>query len=95
MNKGGNGKALFPAGVESVEDLPSDLSLAIEHANLIASWQENLMTEDMPPRWMWHLDWELERWFEELERSKKSGSNFDEDISGPVMENELSARFKR
>lgn len=29
---------------------------AVSHALQIVHWQENLAGDDMPPRWMWHLD---------------------------------------
>jgi hypothetical protein len=48
----------------------------------------------MPPEWMWPFDEELEHWFEDVERQRKSkwGRHGDEDeeIDGPVMENELT-----
>ena len=50
-----------------------------QHALMITSWQENLVGDEMPPRWMWHLDWELETHFA-LVKSKRdakynTGSN--------------------
>lgn len=81
------GAVVLPLDVESVEDLPADLALAIDHGFKIISWQENLMEEEMPPRWMWHLDWELETWFEEVEtlRKQKYGGGSDESLEEASM----------
>jgi len=70
--RGGAGAAILPMDVTSVEDIPADLTLVIDHGYKIISWQENLTEEEMPPRWMWHLDWELEKWFEEIDALRKS-----------------------
>lgn len=53
----------------------------------------------MPPKWMWHLEWELETHFDEIEQIRKSkystdGMNGPEE-SGSYDQNELAARFKR
>jgi hypothetical protein len=93
------GSVLFPQGVSSIEDVPADLALAIDHGFKILSWQENLQEEEMPPKWMWHLDWELEKWFEEVEIARKSkyNSNPDDNLEEvPMMANEdpeLAERF--
>ena len=55
---------LYPPGVTSVCDVPFDLQYAIEHAQRILSWQENIPSEDHPPRWMWDFEDELESHFE-------------------------------
>lgn len=60
---------------------------AINHAVVILSWYEHLPTEDMPPRWMWHLNDELEKHFEAVKASRGSGSSDDE---GPMMKNEYA-----
>ena len=69
--------------------------MAVEHAHLILSWQENLMDDEMPPEWMWALDEELNEWFEEVEfrRKQKYGGN-DDESTAPMMQNEL-ARERR
>lgn len=42
--------------------------MAIDHAQRILDWQENLASEDMPPQWMWPLDHELIAWFDDVRR---------------------------
>ena len=92
---------MLPRGVSCIEDVPADLALAIDHGHKILNWQENLMSEEMPPKWMWHLDWELEKWFEEVEISRKSkydGGPDDSLEEVPMMRNEdpeLAERFGR
>lgn len=69
--------------------------LAIEHAHRVLDWQENLSSEEMPPRWMWPYESELEIWFDEVEDKRKQkfgGSGSDDAV--PMMTNEL-ARGKR
>lgn len=100
--RGGNGSVLLPRGVTSVEDLPADLASAIAHAYSILNWQENLTEEEMPPRWMWHLDWELEQWFEEVDIARQAKYNVGDSDSGDeqakMVKNEdpeLKSRFGR
>jgi hypothetical protein len=66
--------------------------MAIEQAHRIIGWQENMMSDEMPPRWMWHLDHELELWFErvETEREAKYGGDGSGDESTPMMSNDLA-----
>lgn len=61
--------------------IPNDLFLAIEHAIRVISWQENMTSDECPPVWMWHLDWEIEEWFKKvsIERDKKWGTNKESD----------------
>lgn len=71
--------------------------MAIEHANRILDWQENLLEDEMPPEWMWHLDHELEPWFDEVERKREErygARDDDRDERVPMMDNEL-ARGRR
>lgn len=69
-----------------------DLALALNHANRVCDWQENLAQDEMPPAWMWPFEDELELWFEEVERrrSEKYGTSRSEDESVPMMQNELA-----
>lgn len=85
-----------------MEGLPADLASAISHAFLILNWQENLPEDEMPPRWMWHLDWELEQWFEEVDLARKSkyggADDGGDEESVPMVRNEdpeLKRRFGR
>lgn len=59
--------------------MPADLSLAIDHAHRIIMWQENLPQEEMPARWMWHLEWELDEWFENVDQKRKEKYGGDDD----------------
>lgn len=98
--RAGNATIMFPAGVASIEDLPCDLAMALEQAHRIITWQENLTKEEMPPKWMWHLEWELDAWFEEVERlrEEKYGGGDDAREEAPMMRNDdpdLKARFGR
>jgi hypothetical protein len=76
--------------------------LAIDHANRILSWQENLTSDEMPERWKWHLDWEIEEHFKilKIKREEKYSSSSsalsDDDDTSPIEweENAYSARFK-
>lgn len=72
--------------------MPWELVRAIEHANRILDWQENLMSDEMPPQWMWHIDSELEIWFDGVEQARKdkySSPNDDDRESGPMMSNQF------
>ena len=97
--RGGNIASLYPVGCSSIEDLPCDLSIAIEQGCRIALWYENYTEEEMPPKWMWHLEWELETHFEEIEQIRKSkygdSDSSDMDSGGSYDQNELADRFKR
>lgn len=83
-------------------DIPADLFSAIDHANRVLGWQENLMDDEMPERWKWHLDWEIETHFELVKsaRDKKYGSGadssgeFENDGEDSVFsENAYASRF--
>lgn len=93
---------MFPAST-SIETVPHDIHSAVEHALRVLSWQENLVDDEMPPRWMWHLDWELETHFIKVEkiREQKYGgsggtsSSSSSDEGDPVWDdNVYAARFK-
>jgi hypothetical protein len=71
----GSGDLLYPVGVNSVEDVPHDLHVAILHAHKILSWYKNLVPEEIPPRWMWSFDERLVSWFEEVKRQRDSKFN--------------------
>lgn len=46
--------------------------MAIGHANMILSWEENLAEDEMPPRWMWHLPWEIKAHMEKVVSDRKA-----------------------
>lgn len=60
----------------------------MQQANTILSWMENLLTDDRPPRWMWHLDEELADWFEMVKANH--GHSDDDEPEGSMWENELA-----
>lgn len=65
----------------------------MDHALSVLNWQENLLPNDLPPRWMWHLDHELERWFDAIkaERDRPMSSPSGE-REAPMMINTLHPR---
>jgi hypothetical protein len=78
--------------------VPWDLTIAIEHANRVLDWHENLMEDELPPEWMWPLDNEIASWFEGVKRQRDekfgtSSSNGDREVD-MMMDNEL-ARGRR
>lgn len=68
--------------------------MAIEHAHRVLDWQENLSQDELPPRWMWPFETELEIWFEDVETKREAkyggSSGGSEDSSTPMMSNELT-----
>lgn len=55
----------------------------------------------MPPRWMWHLDWELEKWFDEVKRIRDRKFNISSndvsdsgDDESMWDDNEYASRFR-
>ena len=67
----------------------------LNHALMILSWQENLPSDEMPPYWMWHLDWEIEDWFRKVQRKRdaKYGTVRDEEVEEEYEENDLFDDF--
>ncbi len=67
---------------------------AVEHANRVLDWQENLSGDEMPPEWMWPLDAEIVEWMERVSsdrRDKYGGGDDDDDRTAvPLMKNELA-----
>lgn len=65
----------------------------MQHAYRILHWQENLLEEEMPPRWMWPFEEELQLWFERVDRERRSkygGDSSDDEEGGVMMGNELA-----
>lgn len=64
---------------------------------MVLNWMENRPRKEIPPRWMWHLDHELEAWFERIdeERDRSSPSNDRGDVEAPMMKNALTAGMRR
>ena len=85
----------MPSGCGSIEDIPVDLFRAIQHAERIVSWQENLMDDEMPPRWMWPFEEKLSSWFEDVKSKRNGGeSNSDSGENPSMIGNEFAQRFK-
>lgn len=57
-------------------------------------WQENLGREDMPPRWMWHLPWELDDWFKDVDARRANPPAADDREQVPLVENEAAAALR-
>ena len=96
----GSGHLVWPEG-SNAEDIPAEFMGVLNHALVITSWMENLPEDEVPPRWMWHLDWEIQSHFikvkEEREKKYSSGKNKDEESEGPqagAVHNEYASRFK-
>jgi hypothetical protein len=90
---------LWPKWCKSFEEVPADLVQAIEHAYKVVNWHENMLEEEIPPKWMWGLDWELETWFIEVKRVRENryssgGGSDTTEGDGEILENEYSARFR-
>jgi hypothetical protein len=90
----GSGHLLWPQGT-TIESAPADFIVALDQAITITNWLDNLSSDELPPRWMWHLDWELEIHFEKVkaERDKKYGLNTTQ--GDDWVENEYAARFRK
>lgn len=67
--------------------------MAIQHAQRVCDWMENLSSEERPPAWMWPFEEELEIWFDEVDKERKeryeSHSQPNDESSGWVS-NELA-----
>lgn len=71
---------------------------AIEHAHRICDWQENMVSEEIPPKWMWCFEEELEIWFEEVDQQRKArfgGGESRGDENVPMMQNEMTKGRRR
>lgn len=56
------------------------------------------MKDEIPPRWMWTVDHDLDIWFEEVERKREekfgTGGSSDDEPAGPMMRNELADEIR-
>lgn len=89
---------MWPAGT-NFETIPADLMAAITHASMILGWRE-MLREEQPPRWMWCLDWELEKWFKDVAKKRDSkyggdSSTSDGEAGSVFEENELFAEMMK
>lgn len=60
----------------------------VSWAMTIISWQDNMLKEDVPPRWMWALDDELVKHFERIRDRRDDDDRDDDKPSGPMLVNE-------
>lgn len=62
----------------------------LNHALFIISLQENFSAEEMPPRWMWHLDWEIDTHLKLIrsKREAKYGGGGAEEEEPEIYESE-------
>lgn len=93
----GNGSLLWPVGCTSIEEVANDLVMAIQHGYRVLSWFEHLPEDERPPRWMWHLEHELDSWFDQVDQRRKAkygGSSDDDGPMGEMMSNELAAGIR-
>lgn len=55
--------------------------------------------DEIPAEWMWHLDHELDAWFDEVARKRKErlggGGDDDDRTEVPMMQNELAAEKRQ
>lgn len=68
--------------------------MAVRHADEILWWQENLPHEDVPPRWSWHLPWDLDRHFKDLDAKRLNPQRHDDREQVPMVENEAAAALR-
>lgn len=96
----GSGELILPKG-KTLEDAPASTVSAINYGLMIMSWSENLTEKEMPPEWMWPLDWEIESWFITVRNNREkqygvSNDNIDDvgPDGNPIFErNELFESF--
>lgn len=90
---------MWPQGT-TIETAPVDFIVAFNQAVKINSWFENLASDEIPPHWMWELDWELDLHFKRVkeERDKKYGTGDDSssDAESNLQDagNQYAARFR-
>ena len=82
-----------------METAPADFIDVLNHALTIVNWMENLPSDEMPDKWKWHLDWEIESHFQFVkeQRDKKYGTQNSGDSSEPAESydsNVYASRFK-
>jgi hypothetical protein len=72
--------------------VPHELVMAIEHAHRILDWHDNMVSEEIPPQWMWPFEDELKIWFQQVEekRDERNGNHGDKDTTVPMMSNDMA-----
>lgn len=84
-----NAAVLLPE--EKVKDNTHEFMMAVQHAESVLGWYENLPNDEVPPVWMWPFPDELEEWFDEIKlaREQKYSGGGGDDYGG-MMENAWS-----
>lgn len=67
--------------------------MAVAHADTVLHWRENLMSEEMPPEWMWPFPDELNKWFEQVEFDREARAK-GEDPGERLERNELAKHWR-
>lgn len=57
---------------------------------MVNNWYDNLMEEEVPPRWMWPFSEELKGWFEEVKKNRESNRNPSSADEPEMTQNELA-----
>lgn len=79
--------ALFPPGIERLDDMPYTLFRAINRAVAILSWEE-LPEKERPPKSLWDDDERLVEWFDRIKRNRDREAE-GQGIEDPV-ENDMA-----
>lgn len=82
----GSGASVWPAGTNASTTSDEFLSVYAHTLNILG-WFENVPSSDIPPAWMWHLDWELEKHWE-LVNANRAHNNGDSSHGGYNKESE-------
>lgn len=85
----GDGRFLWPKGVDTIEEVPEELLRVIEHAGTVLIWHENLPQEDIPPSWMWPLQDQLDLHFKMVDDKRDGDSGSSDEAGTAVDRNEL------
>ena len=58
---------------------------------MINSWFANYPAHEIPPRWMWPFEHELDEWFKEMKLAREQGTNDPSaDEEGDMVVNEYA-----
>jgi hypothetical protein len=50
-----------------------ELTSAVAFADLVCTWQENYLPDEMPPQWMWPYPDQLNAHFDMVHQARKDG----------------------
>ena len=80
---------------KNLQELPAEFLDIVDHALKILYWQENLVEKEMPPFWMWHLDHELNKWFEKVKNERQGEGRMTPSGDPEELEHENNLYFER